>query len=56
MIYITEEDKVEELRLLIKQFQFCCTLDIIGIFDEYYRARNTSKKALSLMDYLKSYV
>ncbi len=33
-----------------------CTLDIIGILDEYYRVRNHVKNPLSLMDYLKNYI
>lgn len=56
MIYITEEEKVKELSMLVSQFQFYCTLDIIGILDEYERSRWKGKNPIPLLEYLKNYV
>ena len=40
MVFITDEkEKVKELQLMVRQLKDLCILDIVGILDEYYRAR-----------------
>lgn len=57
MIFITDDEKkVKELQIMVRQLRTLCILDIMGILDEYYRARTSLKNPLLLLDFLKDYV
>ena len=57
MVYITDNpENARMLRLTYEEFKSNCTLDILGILEEYSKVRSSSvRKPPTLMDYLKHY-
>ena len=56
MVYITDEEaKVKELQVMVRELKSLCIMDIVGILDEYYRARVNLRSPPSILDFLKDY-